>query len=154
MLRALVEAIADMREEDVIKLTDDLIISGTNPADILGAARDAMGIIGRRFESGECFIPELILAGEMLGQIAAKVKPMLQDADTAQKKQGRIVIGTVRGDIHNIGKDIVSFMLDSNGFEVIDLGVDVPVEQFVSAVKEFQPQIIALSGFLTLAVEQ
>jgi methanogenic corrinoid protein MtbC1 len=118
----------------------------------LDSCREAMGVIGQRFEAGECFVPELILAGEILRQISDVVKPKLtQTADT--KKIGRVVIGTVEGDIHDIGKDIVTFMLDVNGFEVKDLGVDVPAAKFVEAVKEFQPQVVGLSGFLTLAYD-
>jgi 5-methyltetrahydrofolate--homocysteine methyltransferase len=97
-------------------------------------------------------VPELILAGEILRQISDVVKPYLTQA-TEVKKIGRVVIGTVEGDIHDIGKDIVAFMLDANGFEVKNLGVDVPAAKFVAAVKDFQPQVVGLSGFLTLAYE-
>jgi len=86
----------------------------------------------------------------MLRRISELVKPKLTEAAPAQKI-GRVVMGTVEGDIHDIGKDIVTFMLDVNGFEVRDLGVDVPAAKFVEAVKEFQPQVVGLSGFLTLA---
>ena len=111
-----------------------------------------MGLIGQGFEEGDCFVPELILAGEMLRQISDVVKPQLTQAADV-KKIGRVVIGTVEGDIHDIGKDIVAFMLDVNGFDVKNLGVDVPAAKFVAAVKEFQPQVVGLSGFLTLAYE-
>jgi methanogenic corrinoid protein MtbC1 len=120
----------------------------------LDDCRTALGIIGERFASGECFVPELILAGEMLRQIGAMVKPRIGGGGgVAQKKLGKIVFGTVEGDIHDIAKDIVVFMLDINGFDVMDLGVDVPVAKFVEAVKEFKPQVVGLSGFLTLAYD-
>ena len=89
----------------------------------------------------------------MLRQISEVVKPRLAQTAEAAKKRGKVVIGTVQGDIHDIGKNIVTFMLDVNGFEVKDLGVDVPAQQFVDAVKEFQPQVVGLSGFLTLAYD-
>ena len=153
MSKELIDAITEMREEDVQTITDKLLASGASPVAILDACREAMTVIGQRFEAGECFVPELILAGEMLGQVSAKVKPHLQAQAVGQKKLGRVVIGTVEGDIHDIGKDIVSFMLDVNGFEVRDLGVDVPADKFVEAVQEFKPQVIGLSGFLTLAYD-
>jgi 5-methyltetrahydrofolate--homocysteine methyltransferase len=111
-----------------------------------------MEVIGKRFETGDCFIPELILAGEMLSQISEVVKPQLQQEAT-QQKLGKVVIGTVEGDIHDIAKDIVAFMLDINGFEVTDLGVDVPPARFVDAVQETGAKVVGLSGFLTLAYE-
>jgi 5-methyltetrahydrofolate--homocysteine methyltransferase len=151
-MNALIEAITDMREEDAVRTAKEMIDKGTSPLEVLDACREAMAIIGQRFEAGDCFVPELILAGEMLRQISDVVKPKLTQSVEA-KKLGRVVIGTVEGDIHDIGKDIVTFMLDVNGFEVKDLGVDVPAAKFVEAVKAFQPQVVGLSGFLTLAYD-
>ena len=125
MSKALVEAITEMREEDALKLAEVLLAGGTNPLEILDAGRDALSVIGRRFEEGECFVPELIMAGEILKQLSEKAKPYLRELGAAPARLGRVVIGTVEGDIHDIGKDIVAFMLDANGFEVQDLGVDV-----------------------------
>jgi trimethylamine corrinoid protein len=151
-MNPLVEAITEMREEDAVRLAQEELRTGTSPAEVMDHCREAMAIIGQRFEAGDCFVPELILAGEILRQISDVVKPHLTQA-TETKKIGRVVIGTVKGDIHDIGKDIVAFMLDANGFEVKDLGVDVPDVKFVEAVQEFQPQVVGLSGFLTLAYE-
>jgi methanogenic corrinoid protein MtbC1 len=152
MSKALIDAITDMREDDALKITQELLASGTDPLAILDDCREAMTAVGQRFEAGDCFVPELILAGEVLRQISEVVKPRLTQT-VEQKKLGRVVIGTVEGDIHDIGKDIVTFMLDVNGFEVRDLGVDVPAAKFVEAVKEFKPQVVGLSGFLTLAYD-
>ena len=151
-MNALVEAITDMREEDAVRTANEMLDRGSNPVEVLDSCREAMGIIGQRFEAGDCFVPELILAGEILRQISDVVKPRLTQAADV-KKLGRVVIGTVEGDIHDIGKDIVTFMLDVNGFEVKDLGVDVPAAKFVEVVKDFQPQVVGLSGFLTLAYD-
>lgn len=148
----LVSAITDMREDDAIALTQELIDGGTEPVAILDACRDAMDVIGRRFEEGEAFIPELILAGEMLKSVTEKVKPHLE-SDETKEPLGKVVIGTVEGDIHDIAKDIVAFMLEINGFEVTDLGVDVPVADFVKAVDDTGAKIVGLSGFLTLAYD-
>lgn len=152
MSDALVEAIAEMRDEEAIELARRLLDGGTPPVEILEDCRKAMAIVGQLFEDEEYFIPELILAGETLRAISEIVKPRLSGSG-GTAKNGRIVLGTVQGDIHDIGKDIVSFMLDVNGFEVFDLGVDVAPETFVAKVREVNPEIVALSGFLTLSFD-
>jgi len=154
MSKELVDAVVDMREDDAVKIAENLLNSGADPLGLLDDCREALGIIGSKFAAGECFVPELILAGEMLRQVGAMVKPRISTSGAgAQKKIGKIVFGTVEGDIHDIAKDIVVFMLDINGFDVMDLGVDVPVAKFVEAVKSFKPQVVGLSGFLTLAYD-
>jgi methanogenic corrinoid protein MtbC1 len=152
MSKQLVEAIVDMREEEALKLVRDMVESGSDPKAILDASREAMDLIGQRFEEGTYFLPELMLAGEMMNQITEIIKPMLAEMPD-RERHGKVLIGTVQGDIHDIGKNVVSFMLDGNGFEVYDLGVDVPPQKFVEAIKEFQPQVVALSGFLTLSFD-
>ena len=153
MSQQLINAIADMDEEGAIALTKELLAAGTPPTAILDACRSAMELVGSRFEHGEYFIPELILAGEMLKGVSAEVKPYMTTSQQAVKKLGKVVVGTVKGDIHDIGKDIVVFMLDVNGFEVHDLGIDVPAQAFVDKINEVKPQVVALSGFLTLAFD-
>lgn len=153
MSQKLIDAIIDMREEDVADLTNELIEAGASPAEVLGACKDAMDVIGKRFETGEAFIPELMMAGEMMTIVTDILKPHMEADDSASKKIGKVVLGTVQGDIHDIAKDIVGFMLDLNGFEVTDLGVDVPPAKFVETVKETGAKIVALSGFLTLAFD-
>jgi len=152
MSKKLVSAIADMREEEALKLVREMVAEGTAPMEIVDSAREAMGIVGDRYEKGTYFLPELIMAGEMLGQITQMLKPELAKMPEV-KRQGKVLIGTVKGDIHDIGKNIVSFMLDVNGLDVRDLGVDVPPQKFVEAIREFKPQVIGLSGFLTLAFD-
>lgn len=149
MTERLVAAIAEMREQEAIALAQQLLDDGTDPLAVLGDCRAAMELVGKRFEMGEYFLPELMLSGEMLKQIAALVKPRLQQT-TYSEKRVKVVLGTVKGDIHDIGKDIVAFMLDVNGFQVHDLGVNVPAAKFVDQVATIQPQIVALSGFLTV----
>jgi len=152
MTQELIDAITEMREDDAVTITNELLESGASPADILGACKDAMDVIGKRFEDGEAFIPELMLAGEMMTAITAILKPRMAEEASAEKL-GKIVLGTVQGDIHDIAKDIVGFMLDLNGFEVTDLGVDVAPEKFVETVKKTGAKIVGLSGFLTLAFD-
>ena len=153
MSEKLVNAIAEMDEDQALALTKELLDAGTPPPEILADCRAAMELVGKRFECGEYFIPELILAGEMLKAIAAEAKPYMTGAQEAAKKGARVIVGTVKGDIHDIGKDIVVFMLDVNGFEVYDLGIDVPVQTFVAKIVEVKPAVVALSGFLTLAYD-
>lgn len=152
MSEELVNAIAEMREEEAVQLVRDMLDKGVKPIAILDAARQAMDIIGQRYEKGIYFLPELMMAGEIMGQIAEILKPKLAESPEV-RRLGRVLIGTVQGDIHDIGKNIVTFMLDANGFEVLDLGVDVPPQKFVEAVRDFQPQVVGLSGFLTLAFD-
>ncbi len=148
----LVDAIADMREGDAIGLAKQMLAQGTDPLQILDSCRSAVEIVGKRFEMGEYFLPELILAGETLKQITACIKPYLH-AEHAVRKRGRVLIGTVKGDIHDLGKDIVVFMLNAHGFEVHDLGVDVPASRFVERIQEIQPGVVGLSGLLTVAAD-
>ena len=152
MSKQLVEAIADMKEKEALKLVKEMLEGGSEPVAILDAARRAMAIVGQRYEGGVYFLPELILAGEMVSQITNIIKPELAKMPEV-KRHGKVVIGTVAGDIHDIGKNIVSFMLDVNGFDVLDLGVDVPAQKFVEAIRDFKPQVVGLSGFLTLAFD-
>ena len=152
MSKKLINAFTQMREEDALKITQDMLDAGTSPNDILDACRAALDAIGKRFEEGAYFLPELMLAGEIMTQITEIVKPKLAETPESER-HGKVLIGTVAGDIHDIGKNIVSFMLDANGFEVLDLGVDVPPKKFVKAIKDFKPQVVALSGFLTLAFD-
>jgi methanogenic corrinoid protein MtbC1 len=152
MSKELVNAIADMREQEALELVKEMVKGGSEPMAILDAARQAMDIVGQRYEEGSYFLPELMLAGEMLNQITDVVKPELAKLPEIER-HGKVLIGTVKGDIHDIGKDIVTFMLDVNGFEILDLGVDVSPQKFVEAIQDFGPQVIGLSGFLTLAFD-
>ena len=155
MSQELINAITEMREIDALRIADDLLEGGTDPLEVLDACREAMARVGQGFEEGEHFVPELIMAGEILSQISDRAKPYIEEQEGAQVVEtlGTVVLGTVEGDIHDIGKDLVAFMLDVNGFEVVDLGVDVPPATFVDAAQEHDAQAVGLSGFLTLAYE-
>jgi 5-methyltetrahydrofolate--homocysteine methyltransferase len=153
--KQLVEWLADMYEEEAIELSNKMLLEEKkDPMRVLDLCRAAMDIVGQRFEEGEYFLPELVLAGEMLDSIGAVAKPLIKQADGGeQQKLGKVLIGTVHGDLHDIGKNIVSFMLDINGFEVKDIGIDVPVQTFIDEINDFQPDVVGLSGFLTLAFD-
>ncbi len=153
--KQLVEWLADMNEEDAIALSNRMLLEDKkDPMRVLDLCRAAMDIVGKRFEEGEYFLPELVLAGEMLDSIGAVAKPLIKQGEGGEaKKLGKVLIGTVHGDLHDIGKNIVSFMLDINGFEVKDIGIDVPVKTFIDEINAFQPDVVGLSGFLTLAFD-
>jgi 5-methyltetrahydrofolate--homocysteine methyltransferase len=146
----LIEAITSIREEEAVDLAVELLDSGLDPFEVVKVCKEAVQIVGDRFETGEVFIPELIMAGEIMTRISAEVKPRLKKDDSGPSR-GRVLIGTVEGDLHDIGKDIVVFLLDVNGFEVIDLGIDVPPSTFVEKIRETQPSVVGLSGLLSLA---
>ena len=146
--------IVELNELTVLKLLEEKIANDENPLMIMDEVKGAMKIIGDKFENKEYFLPDLIMSGEILRQIMEKVEPLLKESKKGEaKKKGKVLLGTVEGDIHDIGKDIVKFMLDTNGFEVLDLGVDIPANVFVENIKEFKPDVLALSGFLTLAYD-
>ncbi len=152
MAKDLVKTLADLKEKEALKIIEDRLGGGEDPLKILDDARRAVEIVGKRFADGEYFIPELVYSGEILKAITDMVKPKITKA-SEMKRLGKVVVGTVAGDIHDIGKDIVVFMLDVNGFEVFDLGIDVPAQKFVDKVKETNSKVVGLSGFLTLAFD-
>ena len=153
--RRLVQLLADMSEDEGVALARRMLLEDqVPPLRVLELCREAMDVVGKRFEAQEYFLPELVLAGEMLDTIGKIAKPLIGgDAGGETQKLGRVLIGTVHGDLHDIGKNIVSFMLDINGFEVKDIGVDVPVQTFIEEIDAFQPDVVGLSGFLTLAFD-
>jgi 5-methyltetrahydrofolate--homocysteine methyltransferase len=154
-MQDLVNAVVEMMEDDALALTKKYLEQGVPPVDILNAYKDALGLVGKRFEDGIYFVPELILAGEMMKTASELIKPHMAGAEAGAggKKIGKFLLGTVEGDIHDIGKDMVHMLMDINGFEVRDLGVDVPAQRFCEEYKSFQPDIIGLSGLLSLSYD-
>jgi len=152
MAKDLVKTLADLKEKEALKIVEDRLSAGEDPLKILDDARRAVEIVGKRFSDSEYFIPDLVYAGEILKAITERVKPKIAKGAEV-KRQGKVIVGTVAGDIHDIGKDIVVFMLDVNGFEVFDLGVNVPAEKFLDTIKKTGSKVVGLSGFLTLAFD-
>ncbi len=148
----LVETIADLKEEEALKMVEEKLAAGEDPLKILETCRKGVEIVGKRFENKEYFLPDLIMASEILKEISEIIKPEIKKTGEV-KRLGKIVIGTVQGDIHDIGKDVVTFMLDINGFDVYDIGEDVPPQKFVEKIKEINPEIVGLSGLLTIAFD-
>ncbi|MDR5656521.1 cobalamin-dependent protein [Halodesulfurarchaeum sp. HSR-GB] len=151
MSEEFVQALADLEEERAIEMANERLDAGEDPMDVLDDLKKGMAIVGDRYDEEEYFIPDLMYAGDIIDQISDLLVDEM-DADESETL-GTIVLGTVKDDIHDIGKDLVFFMFDLNGFDVVDLGVDVPIETFVEAVEENDPDIIALSGFLTAAFD-
>jgi methanogenic corrinoid protein MtbC1 len=152
MSQELTDAIVNLRMDEAVTLAQRMMAGGTDPLAIIAESSEAMQVIGRRFADGEAFIPELIMGGEIMKAVSQEVMPEGSGPDTESSK-GAVVIGTVHGDIHDIGKDIVALMLRISGYTVHDLGTDVPVEDFVVAIKDHNADIVALSGLLTLAFD-
>jgi 5-methyltetrahydrofolate--homocysteine methyltransferase len=154
MSKDLVDAMTHMREAEAMELAQKLLDAGEDPLKVLERCREALEIVGQQFEAGKYFLPELILSGEMLKKISKMAKPYIQkESGKKDEVKGKVVIGSVKGDIHDIGKDIVVFLLDINGFEVHDLGVDVPPEKFVEAINQVQPAAVGMSALLSTALE-
>ena len=152
MTESLIHALVEMQEAEALQKSKQLLDEGTDPVNILEACSKAMETVGKRFEQGEYFLPHLIMAGVMLKQISETIKPLIKGEKT-EAGRGRVLMGTVRGDIHDIGKNIVIFLLEVNGFEVRDIGIDQPPESFVEAIREFRPGVVGMSGLLTLAFD-
>ncbi|NLA74805.1 MAG: methionine synthase [Deltaproteobacteria bacterium] len=145
--------LADLKEQEALDTVKKMLGDGLDPMQILAEAREGMQVVGQRFGCGEYFIPDLIYSGEILKGIAQMVEPYIKSSGTEAKKLGKVIIATVAGDIHDIGKDLVVFMLDISGYEVYDLGIDVPIQTIVSKIRETGATVVGLSGFLTLAFD-
>ena len=154
-MKELKDAMVEMMEEKVLKLTKQYLDEGSNPIEVFRAYQAAMEEIGKRFEGGTYFIPELIMSGEMMKSGSDIIKPYLNESegDQGSDKVGKFLLATIETDIHDIGKNIVGMMMDLNGFEVMDLGVDVPADTIIEKAKAFNPDIIGISGLLTLAFD-
>ncbi|MBC7252080.1 MAG: corrinoid protein [Anaerolineae bacterium] len=150
-METLAHKLADLEEQDVLALVQQALDQGMEPSQIFDACRQGMVLVGERYESGEYFVSDLMLAAEIFKQVAAILEPVMGGA--AADTRGKVVLGTVKGDIHDIGKNLVVSMLRASGFEVHDLGVDVPPAKFVEAVKETGAKVVGLSGLLTVAFD-
>ena len=151
-LTELTNAMVEIEEDKVYSLVKTHLESGVPAEEIIDALRKAVQKIGEKFDCKEYFLTELVMGGEMFTQAAELIKPYLQSGETT-KIIGKMVIGTVQGDVHDIGKNIFSTLSEAAGFEVHDLGVDVPIEKFVETVKEVKPQVVGYSGLLTIAMD-
>jgi 5-methyltetrahydrofolate--homocysteine methyltransferase len=146
-------AMADMLEDELMALTDKYLAEGKSPKAILDAYQAGMSQVGKRYEAGEYFVAELIMAGEMMTAGSEKIKPFLKGDTSAGPSKGKVLIATVEGDIHDIGKNIAGTIMELAGYEVKNLGEDVKTSVIVEEVKNFKPKLLGLSGLLTLAYD-
>jgi 5-methyltetrahydrofolate--homocysteine methyltransferase len=147
----LANAIAQLEEGQVLSLVKERLEAGTPPLQIVGSLQEGMTEVGLRFESGEYFLSELIMSGEIMKKAMALLEPRL--AGTTQEYRGNVVIGTVKGDIHDLGKNIVVMLLKGTGYNVIDLGVDVHPDRFVEAIRQYNAPLVGMSVLLTACQE-
>ena len=153
-LKVLTQVLGDLDDEQVMEMLKDFAATNPTEAEALeavAACQGGMAIVGELFEKGEYFVGDLIFAGELLTGAINILKPALGGSGSANV--GTILLGTVHGDLHDIGKNIFKSMAEAAGFEVVDLGIDVDVEEFVKQAQEVKPQIIGMSGVLTLAID-
>ncbi|MPW24724.1 cobalamin-binding protein [Alkalibaculum sp. M08DMB] len=153
-LKELTQSVGELEEEKVLEMLNNFVAS--NPSEeeagkAVAACQEGMAEVGDLFEKGEYFVGDLIFAGELLTEAINVLKPVIGSGDTT--KVGTIVLGTVHGDLHDIGKNIFKSMAEAAGFEVHDIGIDQPVQAFIDIVKEVKPNIVGMSGVLTLALE-
>lgn len=148
-LSKLALALNQLNQQEVKRLVDQAVKDGVPAADILSQCQEGMAEIGRRFDQGECFIPELIVAGKILESVMKDLGPLLKQSIQTPKSAGSVIMGTVLNDVHDIGKDIVVMMLRGAGFTVVDLGVNVSPARFVEAIRENNPSIVGMSVLLT-----
>ncbi|MBQ1313806.1 MAG: cobalamin-dependent protein [Clostridia bacterium] len=150
--QAIIDAMADLEEDELYDFMNEIMDNGGEGVyDALEACQEGMKIVGDRFEEGEYFVGDLIYAGEILTEATNIIKPAL--TGDGQEKYGKMILCTVKNDLHDIGKNIVRAMLEAGGFDVMDLGIDVDPQTIVDTAKNEDIHIIALSGVLTLAVD-
>ena len=152
-MKLLTEAIVSMQEEKALSLTKEYLEEGMDPIKLLEVYRSAFEEIGKLFEKQEYFLPELIMGSVIIKRASEIIKPHLTKKAYSGPKLGKILVATVEGDIHDIGKNIAVMILDIAGFDVKDIGVDVPIERIISEAEDFDADIIGLSGLLTLAFD-
>lgn len=149
----IVNLIANLEEESALKRIREALATGMSPLHLLETVSRGMAKVGKLYEEKAYYIADLIMAGIIFKEVLQLDQMQSHFRNISASKQGKMILGTVKGDIHDIGKDILKGMLEANGFEVLDLGVDVPCEVFVARFEEHQPEIIGLSGVLTSSID-
>ncbi len=148
----LINLLADLEEDTVLQLVQQRVAAGDDPLQIIEDCNEGMRLVGERYERGEFYVSGLIMSGEIFREVVEYVQPLLEQRTNGQSS-GRVLVGTVSGDIHDIGKNMVGMLLACHGFTVIDLGVDVPPAEFAAKTIEVKPDIVGLSGLITSSFE-
>ncbi len=151
MSEALIKTIVELQEEEAIDLVKEQLDRGTKPADILAHCQAGMTEVGELFEQKKYYLSELIYSGSIFKRLSTILEEAMKDLDGSerQRSRGTVVIGTIQGDVHDLGKNIVVMLLRASGYHVLDLGVDVPAEIFVDKAKEHQARVVGISALLT-----
>lgn len=148
----LTQAIAELKEDIAIDIVKQRLTVGENPVDLISESQEAMRLVGKYYQEGKYYLSGLIMGGEIFREVTELVKPLIS-ARVCENVRGTILLGTVEGDIHDLGKNIVKILLECHNFTVYDLGVDVPADVFLQRAKEIHPDVIGLSGILTMAFD-
>ena len=148
----LINLLADLEEDEVLQLVHQRVAAGDDPLRIIEDCNEGMRLVGQRYERGDFYVSGLIMSGEIFREVVEYVQPMIERQTNGQSS-GRVLVGTVSGDIHDIGKNMVGMLLACHGFDVIDLGVDVPPAEFAAKAIEIKPDIVGLSGLITSSFE-
>jgi methanogenic corrinoid protein MtbC1 len=151
MAERLATLLADLDEQGVDDLVERLLKDGSDPSAILKACQEGMRIVGERYEAGDYYVSDLMMSSAIFKRVIAQLEPLMAGQATATR--GRVVAGTVKGDIHDIGKDLVVSTLRAAGYEVTDLGINVEPQAFVQALQETGATLLALSGLLTISFD-
>lgn len=154
MENKIIEAMAKLDKDSVISAVKEELERNKDPLQIIEKLRQGLDMVGEKYQRGEYFLLELIMAGEIFKDASSFVLPKIKERYGRVSKKGKVLIGTVAGDIHDLGKNIVSTLLECAGIEVIDLGVDVPAEVFVEKIKEHRPKVVGMSGLLTASIDE
>lgn len=155
MVAGLKELIIDLGDVDEVKkIVKDEIQSGKEPTKIIDQVTEALIEVGKRYDRGEYFLSELMMAGIIASEVSKILEPLLTESQKKVTSKGKVIIGTVKGDIHDIGKNIVIMMLQASGYDVIDLGIDVPIEKFTETVRKEKAKILGMSALLTSTMDE
>ena len=148
------DAILALDKATVLHLVQQDVDAGRDPLELVDEARQGLEAVGEKFESGEFFLMELMRAAQIFQSAAALINPRIKERYGGIETKGRVLLGTVAGDIHDLGKNIVKILLECRGMEVVDLGVDVPAAKFVEKMKELKPDVVGMSALLTASIPQ
>jgi 5-methyltetrahydrofolate--homocysteine methyltransferase len=148
------EAIAALDEGRTRRVVEADLAAGRDPLELIDEARLGLQTVGEKFDAGKYFLIELVRAAQVFQEAARLINPKLQELYGGGASRGKVLLGTVAGDIHDLGKSIVKVLLECRGVEVLDLGVDVPAARFIAAIREFRPQVVGMSALLTAAIPQ
>ena len=148
----LAQLVADLEEDTVLALVKQRLDAGGDPLQIINECNEGMREVGQRYEKGDYFVAGLIMSGEIFREVVELVQPLIEQQSEGDGS-GRVLVGTVSGDIHDIGKNMFGMLLSCHGFDVIDLGVDVPPDVFAAKAVETKPDVVGLSGLITASYE-